>query len=43
MAIDKSIFELTISNYFYKPLTENSKDLEMPEDDNYFLNSKNIV
>lgn len=40
MAIDKSIFELTISNYFYKPLTENSKDLEMPEDDNYFLNSK---
>ena len=40
MAIDKSIFELTISNYFYKPLTEHSKDLEMPEDDNYFLNSK---
>lgn len=40
MSIDKSIFELTISNYFYKPLTENSKDLEMPEDDNYFLNSK---
>lgn len=40
MAIDKSIFELTISNYFYKPLTENSKDLEMPEDDNFFLNSK---
>lgn len=40
MSIDKSIFELTISNYFYKPLTENSKDLEMPEDDNFFLNSK---
>ena len=40
MAVDKSIFEVTISNYFYKPLTENSKDLEMPEDDNYFLNSK---
>ena len=40
MAVDKSIFELTISNYFYKPLTENSKDLEIPEDDNYFLNSK---
>ncbi len=40
MAVDKSIFEVTISNYFYKPLTENSKDLEMPEDDNFFLNSK---
>ena len=40
MAIDKSIFELTVSNYFYKPLTENSKEMEMPEDDNYFLNSK---
>lgn len=40
MAVDKSIFEVTISNYFYKPLNENSKDLEMPEDDNYFLNSK---